>query len=66
MMPAIKRQASDSFNGPNHALVKRQKSNSDLNGDGALTVAGRGKGKDGALVQSVRLPSPYIFASFRG
>ena len=65
-MPAIKRQASDSFSGPNHALVKRQKSNSDLNGDGALTVTGRGKEKDGTLVQSVCLPFPYPLALFHG
>ena len=60
MMPAIKRQASDSFSGPNQSLVKRQKSSSDLNRDGALTVTGRGKGKDGALVQSVSLSSPCV------
>lgn len=49
MMPSIKRQASDSFSGPNQSLVKRQKSSSDLNEAGKSTTSG----KDGALVQSV-------------
>jgi hypothetical protein len=53
MMPSVKRQASDSFSGPNQLLVKRQKSNSDLRQDGALAVTAQGKGKDGTLVQSV-------------
>ena len=53
MMPSIKRQASDSFSGPNQSLVKRQKSNSDLKDGGSLTVTGTGKGQNGALVQSV-------------
>ena len=57
MMPSIKRQASDSFSGPSKGLVKRQKSNSDLNEGGALTVGGRVKGQDGALIQSVSLIS---------
>ena len=52
MMPSIKRQASDSFSQP-QSLVKRQKSNSDLNESRALTVGG--KGQDGALVPSVCL-----------
>ena len=55
MMPSIKRQASDSFSGPNHSLVKRQKSNSDLKENGALAVTSQGKGKDGALIQLVSL-----------
>lgn len=55
MMPSIKRQASDSFSGPNQSLVKRQKSSSDLRENGALTVSSQGKGKDGALIQSVSL-----------
>ncbi|KAK5197461.1 hypothetical protein LTR99_007831 [Exophiala xenobiotica] len=49
MMPSIKRQASDSFSQP-QSLVKRQKSNSDLNESRALTVGG--KGQDGAIVPS--------------
>jgi hypothetical protein len=53
MMPSIKRQASDSFSGPNQLLVKRQKSNSDLRENGALAVTSQGKAKDGSLIQSV-------------
>jgi hypothetical protein len=53
MMPSIKRQASDSFSGPNQPLVKRQKSNSDLRENGALAVTSQGKAKDGSLIQSV-------------
>jgi Prp8 binding protein len=49
MMPSIKRQASDSFSQP-QALVKRQKSSSDLNSDKALTVAA--KDQNGALIPS--------------
>ena len=59
MMPSIKRQASDSFSGPSQSLVKRQKSNSDLRENGALAVTTQGKGKDGALVQSVSTVSPH-------
>ena len=55
MMPSIKRQASDSFSGPNQSLVKRQKSSSDLRENGALAESAQGKGKDGALIQSVSL-----------
>jgi hypothetical protein len=53
MMPAIKRQASDSFSGPSQSLVKRKKSGSELNENGALTTTVRGNAQDGALVQSV-------------
>jgi len=49
MMPSIKRQASDSFSKP-HALVKRQKSNSDLRDGKAVALTG--KDSDGALITS--------------
>ncbi|OQV03907.1 WD domain-containing protein [Cladophialophora immunda] len=49
MMPSIKRQASDSFSQP-QALVKRQKSSSDLNDNKALTVGA--KDQNGTLVPS--------------
>ncbi|KAK5063176.1 hypothetical protein LTR84_005252 [Exophiala bonariae] len=48
-MPSIKRQASDSFSKP-QALVKRQKSNSDLRDGKAVALAG--KDSDGALISS--------------
>jgi hypothetical protein len=57
-MASIKRQASDSFSQP-QALVKRQKSSSDLSNNKALTVGG--KDQNGALVSSVGLsavPTP--------
>jgi hypothetical protein len=58
MMPAVKRQASDSFSSSSQIVVKRQKSNTDLK-DGS-TVAVVGGGKNGALVQSVCLGlNPY-------
>ena len=53
MMPAIKRQASDSFNSSNQVVLKKQKSNSNIQDGAALTVAGRGAAKDGALVAAV-------------
>ncbi|RMZ81143.1 hypothetical protein DV738_g2458, partial [Chaetothyriales sp. CBS 135597] len=48
MMPSIKRQASESFSGPNQALVKRQKSSTDLRGNesSALTTSTRAKGSE--------------------
>ncbi|RMD44873.1 hypothetical protein DV735_g372, partial [Chaetothyriales sp. CBS 134920] len=53
MMPSIKRQASESFSGPNKALVKRQKSSADLRGNetGALTTSSRATGSE--IVQAV-------------
>lgn len=53
-MPAIKRQASDSFSSSSQGLVKRQKSSSDLNNGSALAFVGGAQ--HGALVQSVCLP----------
>lgn len=60
MPPPVKRQASDSFGG-NGALVKRQKSSSDLHNDQALVV-GRGSGRQSeGLVPSVsRLTSSQV------
>lgn len=56
-MTSIKRQASDSFSEP-QALVKRQKSSSDLLNSQALTVGA--KDQNGALVSSVRVADPAI------
>lgn len=58
MMPSIKRQASDSFSKP-QALVKRQKSNSDLRDGKAVALAG--KDSDGALISSVRAGWALIY-----
>jgi hypothetical protein len=54
MMPAVKRQASDSFSS-SQVVVKRQKSSSNLNNDSAVAVVGGER--NGALVQSVRFQS---------
>ena len=51
-MPAMKRQASDSFSSQSQGLVKRQKSSSELNNGSAVAVAGGGA-RNGALTQSV-------------
>jgi Prp8 binding protein len=60
MMPAVKRQASESFSSSSQLVVKRQKSNADLRDGSALTVVG---GQNGALVQSVCLPLIPCFYS---
>lgn len=58
MMPAVKRQASDSFSSSSQVVVKRQKSNPDLHDGSAVAVGGGGGGggQNGSLVQSVCLP----------
>lgn len=52
-MPAMKRQASDSFSSSSQLVVKRQKSSENLKNASALTTVGSGKGQNGALIQSV-------------
>ena len=52
MMPAPKRTASDSFSS-SQQLVKRQKSDANLNNGSAIAVVGT-DAQNGALVQSVR------------
>jgi hypothetical protein len=54
-MPAMKRQASDSFSSSNQLVVKRQKSSENLMNGSALTTVGSAKGQNGALIQSVCL-----------
>lgn len=54
-MPSVKRQASDSF-GSNQALVKRQKSNTNLQDDSGLAVSRATGGRKDALVSSVSQP----------
>ncbi|KIX06441.1 uncharacterized protein Z518_04417 [Rhinocladiella mackenziei CBS 650.93] len=60
-MPSIKRQASDSFSQP-QALVKRQKSSSELNESRALTAGETDQ--NGTLTTSVlrtsALPAPIM------
>ena len=56
-MSAAKRPASNSF-GNSQMVVKRQKSNTDINGKD-LAVTGGGKSANGALIQAVsQMPSP--------
>lgn len=59
-VPAMKRQASDSFSSSNQLVVKRQKSSENLKNGSALTTVGSGKGQNGALIQSVRKILPLI------
>lgn len=51
MMPAVKRQASDSFSS-SQVVVKRQKSSSDLK-DGSTSGSAKGGVDSGAIIQSV-------------
>ena len=58
-MSAAKRPASNSF-GSSQIIVKRQKSNTDINGkDVAVTNGGSGSG---ALIQAVSSPLPSLIA----
>jgi hypothetical protein len=52
MMPAPKRQASDSFISSQQLVVKRQKSDANLSNGSAVAVVGN-DAQNGALVQSV-------------
>jgi len=62
-MSAAKRPASNSF-GSSQMVVKRQKSNADINGK-AVTVT-NGTGTSGALIQSVSLPLSKLQQSVNG
>ena len=53
MMPTAKRQASDSLSSSNEVVLKRQKSNTNLQDGSALAVSGRPGGRDGALIHAV-------------
>jgi Prp8 binding protein len=52
MMPPPKRTASDSFSSSQQLVVKRQKSDANLNNGSAIAVVGN-NAQNGALVQSV-------------
>lgn len=56
-MSAAKRPASNSF-GSSQMVVKRQKSDANLNGKDLAVTAGGKKGANGTLIQSVSLPNP--------
>lgn len=58
----MKRQASDSFSSSNQLVVKRQKSNSNIQDGSVVAAVGKG-GKDGALIPSVRGPVLSCFTA---